>query len=677
MEPSSGWLSCLTKRQPEHLEAEETEIPNFDRIDESSGDKCADWLCAALADAGATVVYSSKSLANSDFIRAICGHSKVSWVGVNDASSAAMMASAYSQLYPEKLGVCFSDTSVDSLIPIMEQSTSISVLLLTTNAISSSSSSSSRALYQSTCIQSASDLPTSLRAAVATSLTRGVIVHLSLPTATFTTNMPVYKQIKHGGFGEAGVTGVLQFSDSQLSRFKPAQPWFTSSPTDVAARLRRINPDLAFTPTTAEGHILPPRVVVVVGQRAIGAGEQIERLAEALRAPIVTRLDALGVIDSAHPLAIGAVRALHQPGLEASRALLSTVELVVTIGCSEGESNSVHDDAISACCRNRDGIQVRPVIEIDVDVNSLNPRISAEHTIVGLIPASCTAIADIVERRLPQNAAISLETRASTTCDGCLSPARKESNSDASRRFYAKADELWYLLHRGNWRRLRGLARPRFSYIPAPPKTPKKKATPATEDGDSDDEFLFGDEKIINSNFVHPSIVLRALTSKLDVSCTLVVGSIDFDISKWVALNADTRRGAKTLVPMMVGGSLCSGVVAALSEPTKTPIVCCSSTEFEASLSMLAALQEYREAVNKLIVLVFDDRVKATTNLFTVAEAFGCVVVEAKDNAQAEAAVNGAFVESLNGVYVILSRIDPDLSIRNTIFNDRIASICD
>jgi len=73
-----------------------------------------------------------------------------------------------------------------------------------------------------------------------------------------------------------------------------------------------------------------PRTVIAVGRRSmescIGStmSDAILDLAEALDAPVVTRLHAKGIVDETHPLAFGVIGVHGKPGLETAADLIST-----------------------------------------------------------------------------------------------------------------------------------------------------------------------------------------------------------------------------------------------------------------------------------------------------------------------------------------------------------------
>eukprot|EP00913_Durusdinium_trenchii_P000029 g25.t2 len=76
------------------------------------------------------------------------------------------------------------------------------------------------------------------------------------------------------------------------------------------------------------------RCVIACGHRAVGAGEEILKLAERIHAPVLTRLDAKGVVNEAHPLAFGVIGVHGKSGLEKATKVIESAQLIISIGPS-------------------------------------------------------------------------------------------------------------------------------------------------------------------------------------------------------------------------------------------------------------------------------------------------------------------------------------------------------
>jgi thiamine pyrophosphate-dependent acetolactate synthase large subunit-like protein len=140
----------------------------------------------------------------------------------------------------------------------------------------------------------------------------------------------------------------------------------------------------------------PQRNIIAVGLRACysakgkeGNGPAIMELAEALNAPVLTRLDAKGVVDELHPLSFGVVGVHGKPGMEVAASLISSSDRVICIG--------VDDETLLVC--NLAGLQIRKVVEIEPDAFGISTRFEAEHTLVGPIDEICRDLALSVETK--------------------------------------------------------------------------------------------------------------------------------------------------------------------------------------------------------------------------------------------------------------------------------------
>ena len=184
------------------------------------------------------------------------------------------------------------------------------------------------------------------------------------------------------------------------------------------------------------------RIVIAAGLRAVGAGRAITRLAEMLHAPIIYRLDAKGVVDETHPLAFGVVGVHGKPGLEAAASIISTSELVLSLG--------VDDNTLLLC--NLAGLQIRPMIEFEPDACAVVTRYKADFTVIGNIGDACDGLADRLATMLPQHGEPGEPGEQGEQGEphdlSQLAPPgplkREESSPDA----------LWGLLHGGSWRKL-------------------------------------------------------------------------------------------------------------------------------------------------------------------------------------------------------------------------------
>lgn len=162
------------------------------------------------------------------------------------------------------------------------------------------------------------------------------------------------------------------------------------------------------------GELRPPRNIITVGLRGcFGHSDAIMELAQALNAPVLTRLHAKGAVDESHPLAFGVIGVHGKPGLECAATLISSCDRVVSIG--------VDDESLLIC--NLAGLQVRQVIEIEPDALCVSMRFNAEHTITGNITDICKELARLVEAR---NAKLGSDETDLAAVDAPESPFRSD-----------------------------------------------------------------------------------------------------------------------------------------------------------------------------------------------------------------------------------------------------------
>lgn len=170
-----------------------------------------------------------------------------------------------------------------------------------------------------------------LRDAVATALTRRTCVHLAIPVDIQAAPSPLPLKDFCASHAELRLTQSSCALDSSLLD--------ATAQTLVGA---------AGTPS--------PRNILAVGLRAVPTDNKaadmskiILDLAEALNAPVLTRLHAKGVVDERHPLSFGVIGVHGKPGLRRAASLISTADCVISIG--------VEDETLLAC--NMAGLQVR------------------------------------------------------------------------------------------------------------------------------------------------------------------------------------------------------------------------------------------------------------------------------------------------------------------------------
>jgi thiamine pyrophosphate-dependent acetolactate synthase large subunit-like protein len=341
----------------------------------------SEWIAQAISDTGCRIVYGGHGGALVPLVNAVCSHPSLTWVCARNEHDAATMAAAHAKL-TGRLGVVLATSgpgATNLVTGLMEaEMDRVSLLAITGmkptaqlgyaefQDVNQSRLFSAAGIEWSKDVASVDGVIPLLRDAVATALTRRSCAHLAIPVD-------------------------IQAAPSPL----PFQH-FCASHANVRTQPPHV--DHIVIDETAETLVgrdtKLPRNIIVVGLRGCfserqedNVGASILELAEALNAPILTRLDAKGVIDEMHPLSFGVVGVHGKPGMEQAATLISSSDRVISIG--------VDDETLLVC--NLAGLQIRKVIEIEPDAFGLSTRFTAEHSLVGNITEICMHLATKVE----------------------------------------------------------------------------------------------------------------------------------------------------------------------------------------------------------------------------------------------------------------------------------------
>ena len=319
----------------------------------TSTDNCinvsiSQWIANAIADTGCRVVYGGHGGALAPLVDAIVQHPSLTWVCARNEHDAATMAAAHAK-FTGNLAVVIatSGPGATNLTTGLLEAVMDSVPLLAITGLKPTAQigysefqdvNQSR-LFAAGGIEWSKDARSSeavlplLRDAVSTALSHRTCAHLAIPADIQAAPAPIPLRRFCAAYAEKRIhTRVI---DPQV--------------LDESAKTLT----LAGTPEKP-----PPRTIIAVGLRAacyedpnesdMSMSQVLLELAEALNAPILTRLHAKGVVDEFHPLALGVVGVHGKPGLEAAASLISTSDQVLCIG--------VEDETLLVC--NSAGFQV-------------------------------------------------------------------------------------------------------------------------------------------------------------------------------------------------------------------------------------------------------------------------------------------------------------------------------
>ena len=316
-------------------------------------------------DAGVTHVFGGHGGALVPLVNAIVNNPKVRWVCTRNEANASLMAAAYAKL-TGNMGVCVatsgpgaSNLTTGLLDALQDQCSMIAITGLKPRGgigysefqdLQQSRMFAAGGLPMSLDVSSPDALVPLLRDAVAKALSLRTVVHLGLPVDVQAAQCPVPLK----PFCAADVRAEVELPETHSFVIK-----------NVASELRA---------ASGRGS---GRVVIAVGHRAVGAGEEILKLAERINAPVLTRLDAKGCVNEAHGLVFGVIGVHGKSGLELATKVIETSQLIISIGN--------HDDTLLLC--NRAGLQIRPMITFEPDAMCLriNARYRALYDVVGEI----------------------------------------------------------------------------------------------------------------------------------------------------------------------------------------------------------------------------------------------------------------------------------------------------
>lgn len=316
-------------------------------------------------------------------VNAVDAHPKLKWVCARNEHDAATMAAAYAKL-TGSLGVVIatSGPGATNLVTGLMEAVLDQVPLLAITGMKPTQAlgysefqdvNQSR-LFAAAGIEWSKDAASAhaviplLRDAVATALSKRTCAHLAIPVDIQAAESPL--ELRHFCASHANLGLHDHAVDDQ--------------------EIARVAETLAGRPE--ERH---PRNVIAVGLRALDpslddVSSAILDLAEALDAPVLTRLDTKGAVDECHPLSFGIVGVHGKPGLEEAASLISTSDRIISIG--------VPDETLLLC--NSAGLQIRKLVEIQPDAYAVSSRFCAEHTLLGDIPDILKKLTAKVETQL-------------------------------------------------------------------------------------------------------------------------------------------------------------------------------------------------------------------------------------------------------------------------------------
>lgn len=614
---------------------------------------CSEWVVNALADAGVTHIFGGHGGALVPMVNAICKNPRVKWIYTRNEANASLMAAAYAKL-TGRLAVCVatsgpgaSNLTTGLLDALQDQCSMVAITGLKPRAgigysefqdLQQSRMFAAGGLPTSLDVHSADALIPLLRDGVAKALTLRTCIHLGVPVDVQAAESPVPLK----PFCAADVRDDVELATSHSHTLK-----------NVANELR------------AACERGSGRVVIALGHRAVGCGEEILQLAERVGAPVLTRLDAKGVVDESHPLVFGVVGVHGKSGLEKATQVIESAQLIISIGS--------HDDTLLLC--NRAGLQIRPMIKFEPDAMCLqiNARYRALYDVVGNIKYM---LSRLLEELAPKSGTDSMQISLMESWSRELAYSGMDvsappdaatlhlatPNAQAARlEMSEESKQLWKSIREGKWR--------------------------AAQNRESGGRFLCTSN--VSSSFCHPATVMEEMSSRMGANDVLCVDV--GDVTLWASLSASLTKGQRTLASERLGTmgyGLCAGIVASLVRGrTGRALVVTGDGGIQMTINELGTAKQIFEESDEehsLIIVLLDNSVLGRV-AFGFEGAMGCDLGSSPDFVmlakayggqgrmvsscdQLEGAMDEAFKSK--GIFMLHVKTDPDLKADMATFQD-------
>lgn len=334
-----------------------------------TGRTVADYVISFLASIGVEHIYGYPGSPIVPLLAAIQRQDRVKWVLMRHENAAALAASA-SAKRTGRLGVCLLTSgpgALQAVCGIADANLDRAPVLALTGLVARSQQGhwdfqdvDQTSLYgsilgQSLTCSSAPQIVALLRKLSSYALHQQAAAHLALPVDVLAEVIP-----------------------DDLHYDLPEQQSLTPRMTP---QLSDHDIDLCVAALTKH------KPVIVVGSRAIGAGPQIEALAEILNAPIIAAFEGKGIIDESHPHYLGVLGIFGHPAVAGTRAVVEDSNLVLSFGV----------DNLKPFLSSAKNAQRRSLICCTPDLAGLNYEYAADLTLIG----NLSDIADRIAGNLP------------------------------------------------------------------------------------------------------------------------------------------------------------------------------------------------------------------------------------------------------------------------------------
>jgi len=374
------------------------------------------------------------------------------------------------------------------------------------------------------------------------------------------------------------------------------------------------------------------RILIAVGHLAVAAGAEITALAEAINAPIFTRLDAKGVIDESHPLCIGVAGVHGSPGVAVTRDMIESSDCVISIGV---EDQMMGQFMVTGGVQNRDLVYIMP------DTATVTGQFNAGASLIGIVAESVRMLTE--------------ELLSRGICKKFVHPEPQESAKNESKQDGQSfpVSVAWSRIQSGAWKNMEIPSAATIESLGA------FRSTMAPEP----------------AGCCHPVDIYAAINKRLGREDTLSVDTGDQTI--WAAALGRLTRGSRTISDEFMGTmgyALPSAIAASCHRPEATHVGVVGDGAVQMTLNELATAKQMK---SRIVLVVFVNNVLGrvrygfgsteipgteidTPDFVALAKAYGHNGAYVTSPEQADAAIDAAW--GAEGVFLVQVHLDRHLS---------------
>ena len=277
-------------------------------------DNVADYIAQDLVDHGVTHVFGYPGASILPLLQAVVRHPGLEWVLMRNEAAASLAASAQAKL-TGRLACCLATSgpgATNMITGLIDAQLDGAPVLALTGMLPTwrqgrlefqdvdTAAMLAPHIGRSAHCAHPNELPPMLREAMAVAVEQRCVTHLAIPTDI--QSLPLDAQ--------------------RAPMFQPVAPLAPTPLFPTAAAL-----ETAVAAIAGAGQI-----AIAVGAGARGCGAAILRLAEKLKAPVVTSLGGKGIVDERHPNVAGVLGIFGAPGEQVARDVLAHSDLIVSFG---------------------------------------------------------------------------------------------------------------------------------------------------------------------------------------------------------------------------------------------------------------------------------------------------------------------------------------------------------